>query len=189
MVYKSLSYLVPGYLSLKFVKRYETRYSPRDSVNKLIIPFPRTNFIKNSFSYSGAVVWNSLSCDMREAKSLRQFKRLAHLNFWFFKCSVHGIHEKQVLVRLVEDSFAYCLGQLGLFNFFLFSWWIQPCLNKQLFYSSIPIFGGLIHDGGGGGVGVIFAILQYWGPSLSGLSKFKFNVMQYLQIPLLLSFF
>ena len=37
-----------------------------------------------------------------------------------------------------------------------------------------------------GGLGVIFAIL---GPSLSGLSKFKFNVMQYLQIPLLLSFF
>ena len=30
---------------------------------------------------------------------------------------------------------------------------------------------------------IAFAILQYWGPSLSGLSKFKFNVMQYLQIP------
>ena len=68
-----------------------------DSVNKLIVPFPGTNFMENSFSYSGAVLWNSLPCDMREAKSLSQFKRLDHLNFWFFKYCVHGTHEKQVL--------------------------------------------------------------------------------------------
>ena len=62
MVYKSLNDLVPGYLSSKFVKRYETRYSLRDSVNKpmFIVPFPQTNFMKNSFSYSGAVLLNSL---------------------------------------------------------------------------------------------------------------------------------
>ena len=81
MVYKSLNDLVPGYLSSKFVKRYETRYSLRDSFNKLVAPFPRTNFIKNSFSYSGAVLCNSLPCDMSEAKSLSQFKRLVHLIF------------------------------------------------------------------------------------------------------------
>ena len=75
MIYKSLNDLVPGYLSSKFVKRYETRYSLRDSVNKVIVPFPRTNFMKNSFSYSGAVLWNSLPCDMREVKSLSQFKQ------------------------------------------------------------------------------------------------------------------
>ena len=49
MVYKSLNDLVPGYLSYN-MKRYETRYSLRDSINKLIVPFPRTNFMKNSFS-------------------------------------------------------------------------------------------------------------------------------------------
>ena len=77
-----IGHSVSGYLSSKFVlKRYETRYSLRDSVNKLIVPFPRTDFMKNNFSYSGAVPWNNLPCDMREAKSLRQFKRLAHLNF------------------------------------------------------------------------------------------------------------
>ena len=37
MVYKSLNDLDPGYLSSKFVKQYETRYSLRDSVNKVII--------------------------------------------------------------------------------------------------------------------------------------------------------
>ena len=36
--------------------------------------------MKNSFSYSGAVFWNSLPRDMREDKSLSQFKRLAYLN-------------------------------------------------------------------------------------------------------------
>jgi len=35
----------------------------------------RTNYYKNSFSYSGAVLWNSLPCDLREAKFKRQVKR------------------------------------------------------------------------------------------------------------------
>ena len=35
MVYNSLNGLVPEYLFSKFVKRNETRYSLRDSVNKL----------------------------------------------------------------------------------------------------------------------------------------------------------
>ena len=39
MVYKSSNHLVPGYLSSKFVKRYETRYSLGNSVNKLIGKF------------------------------------------------------------------------------------------------------------------------------------------------------
>ena len=81
MVYKSLNDLVQDIYPLNFVKRYETLYSLRDSANKLIVRFPRTNLMKNNFSYSGAVPWNSLPCDIREAKSLSQFKRLAHLNF------------------------------------------------------------------------------------------------------------
>ena len=81
MVYESLNDLVPGYLSSKYVKRYETRYYLRDSFNKLTVPFPRTNFMKNSFSNTGAVLWNNLPCDVREAKTLSKFKRLTHLNF------------------------------------------------------------------------------------------------------------
>ena len=65
----------------KFVKRNETRYFLRDSVNKLFVPFPRTNFMKNSFTYSGAVLWNSLPCHVREAESLSQFKRLVNVHF------------------------------------------------------------------------------------------------------------
>ena len=38
LVYKCLNGLVPEYLSSKFVKRNEMRYSLRDSDNKLVIP-------------------------------------------------------------------------------------------------------------------------------------------------------
>ena len=80
MVFKSLNGLVPEYPTSKFIKRNESNYSLRDSVNKLV-PFPRTNDMKNSFSYSGATLWNSLPCNIRESGSLNQFKRLLYQNF------------------------------------------------------------------------------------------------------------
>ena len=90
MVFKSLNGLVPEYLTSKFIKRNESNYSLRDSVNKLVVPFPRTNYMKNSFSYSGATLCNSLPCNIRESGSLNQFKRLLYHNF------KHGIHGNQV---------------------------------------------------------------------------------------------
>ena len=75
MVYKSLHGLAPEYLCSKFEKR-ETAYNLRDSENKLNVPLPHTNYYKNSFSYSGAVLWNSLPREVRLAESLGQFKRL-----------------------------------------------------------------------------------------------------------------
>ena len=61
MVYKSLNGLTPDYLSSKFVDRSSvSNYSLRDTEGKLVIPQPHTNYMKNSFSYSGAVLWNSL---------------------------------------------------------------------------------------------------------------------------------
>ena len=75
MVYESLHGLAPSYLSSKF-ERHETAYNVRDSENKPNVPLPRTNYYKNSFSYSGVILWNSLPCDLREAEFLRQLKRL-----------------------------------------------------------------------------------------------------------------
>jgi len=77
MVYKSLHGLALEYLSSKFQRR-EAAYTCnlRDSENKLNVPLLCTNYYKNSFSYSGAILWNSLPCDLREAESLRQFKCL-----------------------------------------------------------------------------------------------------------------
>ena len=81
MVFKSLNGLVPEYLTSKFVPRNVSNYALRDSANKLAVPFPRTNYMKNSFSYSGATLWNSLHHDIRESSSLDQFKRLLYQNF------------------------------------------------------------------------------------------------------------
>ena len=75
MVYKSLNGLAPQYLRDKFVDRNNiSNYYLRDAVNKLAIPLPHTNFMKNSFSYSGAVLWNNLPAEMRQADSLRTFR-------------------------------------------------------------------------------------------------------------------
>ena len=96
MVFKSLNGLVPEYLTSKFIQRNEGNYSLRDSVNKLVVPFPRTNYMKNSFSYSGATLWNSLPCNIRESGSLNQFNALSIIIF------KHGIHGNQVCLV------AYC---------------------------------------------------------------------------------
>ena len=56
-------------------------YVLRDSTNKLNVPLPRTNYLKRSFSYRGATLWNSLPCNLRQEKSLNRFKQL--LNFHF----------------------------------------------------------------------------------------------------------
>jgi len=75
MVYKSVNGLAPDYLCTKFIDRSSvSNYSLRDTESKLAIPFPRTNFLKNSFSYSGAVLWNSLPVELRQARTLSNFR-------------------------------------------------------------------------------------------------------------------
>ena len=73
MVYKSLNGLTPEYMRSMFIYR-DTVYSLRDTEGKLNIPKPRTNYLKNSFSYTGAVLWNSLPAGLRQAKTLESFK-------------------------------------------------------------------------------------------------------------------
>ena len=78
MVYKSLSGLAHNYLSSTFFQRSDviTAYNLRDSDGKLAIPLNRTNYCKNSFGYSGAVLWNSLPSAARQVTSLTSFRRL-----------------------------------------------------------------------------------------------------------------
>jgi len=72
MVYKSIHGLAPNYLGSLFTK-YDIPYNLRNSKNKLAVLLPCTNFLKNSFSYDGAVIWNSLSPELQQAKSLQSF--------------------------------------------------------------------------------------------------------------------
>ena len=59
MVYKSLNCLVPDHMSSKFILRCDLFdcYNLRDSENKLAVRLPRTNYHRNSFCCSGAVLW------------------------------------------------------------------------------------------------------------------------------------
>ena len=82
MVYKSLNCLAPDYLSSKFIQRSDifSSYYLRDSENKLAVPLPHTNYFRNSFCYSEAVLWNSLPSDVRQTKSLTSFRQLLTFN-------------------------------------------------------------------------------------------------------------
>ena len=61
MVYKALNGLAPNYLAQMFTERSRiTYYTLRDTSDKLARRQPRTNYMKNSFSYSGAALWNTL---------------------------------------------------------------------------------------------------------------------------------
>ena len=71
MVYKSINGLALQYLNSLFSYRNEVS---RDSEGKLAIPLPRTNYVKNSFSYRDSVLWNSLPIDLRQAQTLSAFK-------------------------------------------------------------------------------------------------------------------
>ena len=68
MVYKALNGLTPDYLTQMFTERSRiTNYTLRDTGDKLALPQARTNDLKDSFSYSGAVLWNSLPYEVQHA--------------------------------------------------------------------------------------------------------------------------
>ena len=69
MIYKTLNGLAPNFMHSMFTDRASvTSYSLRDTKDKLAIPMPRTNYLKDSVGYSGAVLWNSLPVELRQAK-------------------------------------------------------------------------------------------------------------------------
>jgi len=47
----------------------------RNLEGKLSLPKPNTNYLKRSFCYSGACLWNNLPQDLKSVCSIGQFKR------------------------------------------------------------------------------------------------------------------
>ena len=74
MTFKSLNGLAPVYLHDLFSERH-TDYDLRDSFRKLNLPKPRTDYLKRSFGYSGASLWNSLPENIGAITSIGQFKK------------------------------------------------------------------------------------------------------------------
>ena len=74
MMFKSLHQLTPTYLHEMFIP-HSTDYNLRNSDRKLAMPKPHTDYLKRSFSYSGAQTWNNLPSRIRNLDSIGQFKR------------------------------------------------------------------------------------------------------------------
>jgi hypothetical protein len=64
MLFKALRGETPNYLSDLFVASHNNTYQLRSNDRKLYLNKPNTNFMKNSFSYRGAVSWNSLPAEI-----------------------------------------------------------------------------------------------------------------------------
>ena len=74
LMFKILKGNAPSYLKSLFSVR-TLDYDVRNNRSKLNIPKPRTNYLKRSISYSGALLWNNLPQEIRNLPNLSQFKR------------------------------------------------------------------------------------------------------------------
>ena len=106
LMFKTLNDQSPEYLKGLF-KPFSTGYSLRNTDNKLALPKPRTDFLKRSFSYSGAHLWNSLPSYDRGIRSYTNFRnRIDHQIVLLVL--PHGKHVKQFYFLnnyLVTDVF------------------------------------------------------------------------------------
>ena len=73
-MYKCVNKLAPNYLCNMFTTR-ALSFDLHDTSQKLYLLKPRTDYLKRSFSYSGASLWNDLPEDIRTTTSLSNFKR------------------------------------------------------------------------------------------------------------------
>ena len=74
LMFKTANNLVPEYLSDKFTSVNTIhRHNLRGAQHNLFISRPKTEAHKKSFRYRGAVTWNSLSVEAKQATTLNSF--------------------------------------------------------------------------------------------------------------------
>ena len=73
-MYTTSNDLAPEYLQSLFSQRHSA-YNLRNSEGMLTLSKPNTNYLKRSFSYSGAMLWNNLPKSLKNAASIEHFKR------------------------------------------------------------------------------------------------------------------
>ena len=73
-MYTTSNDLAPEYLRSLFSQRHSA-CNLRNSEGMLILSKPNTNYLKRSFSYSGAMLWNNLPKSLKNAASVEHFKR------------------------------------------------------------------------------------------------------------------
>ena len=83
LMFKSVNNLVPEYLSDKYTSvNTINRHNLRGAQHNLFVPRPNTEALKKSFRYRGAVTWNSLSAEAKQATTLNSFySAIVHKNY------------------------------------------------------------------------------------------------------------
>ena len=78
LMYKILNDRTAPGLRGSFVRREigQTNYNLRNTATDLTLPKPKREFLKKSFKYSDAVLWNQLSIEGKLAESLHSFKSI-----------------------------------------------------------------------------------------------------------------
>ena len=74
LMLKILKENMPSYLRPLFSIR-NTEYNLRNNQFKLNLPKPRTNYLKRSLSYDGALLWNRLPDEIRSLTLFPHFKK------------------------------------------------------------------------------------------------------------------
>ena len=77
-MYKLLNDHTAPNLKDLFRKKYKTRQSAfnlRNSETDSMLAKPKTEFLKRTFGYRGATLWNNLPQELKLAESISSFKR------------------------------------------------------------------------------------------------------------------
>ena len=76
-MFKVLHDLAPVRLSNIFSNSCSANsYNLRNADSELALPLPKTDFLKKSYSYNGARVWNFLPNEIRNCETLATFDKL-----------------------------------------------------------------------------------------------------------------
>lgn len=77
LMFKSKIGLVPEYLSNLVMPASNLNYTSRFSnSDNFIIPKPKTELFRSSFSYSGPKIWNTLPLEIKKSNNIKEFKSL-----------------------------------------------------------------------------------------------------------------
>ena len=75
MMFKSMNGLAPEYLQRLFSQRRSV-YNLRDAKGKLSLSKLSTSYLKRSFCYGGAMLWNNKPKSLNNTVSVNHFKQL-----------------------------------------------------------------------------------------------------------------
>ena len=78
LMYKCLNNIGPLHLTneISLVSEIHNAYTRSAQQNNVHVPMPNSELFKKSFKYHGAIIWNSLPAELKQAEHVEEFKYL-----------------------------------------------------------------------------------------------------------------